>query len=214
MKLPIRLHSEEVITVELEYEKLEKHCFVCFILNHEKKDCPLRLARGQDITHHDGINQQRTLDRLESDKRRQDSRREIRGSSSRFDSHRNQRAEYPQIRRQSPLSRLGLNRDGRYDYSRQIGYGRDWSNHLNKSHHTASKQSSVAPRTHQDILAPPRRRFREDSPLHSRNSKAYEEDYRSSRSAGHRTSPYPSPVQEIARNPVQGQRVRTPDPIT
>lgn len=42
MTMPIRLPKGEVIWVELEYEKLEKHCFKCCSLFYEKKDCPIK----------------------------------------------------------------------------------------------------------------------------------------------------------------------------
>ncbi|KAL0734426.1 hypothetical protein Bca4012_010636 [Brassica carinata] len=41
MSLPLQLASGEVTTVDLEYKKLEKHCFVCFSLCHEKENFPL-----------------------------------------------------------------------------------------------------------------------------------------------------------------------------
>ncbi|CAD5332540.1 unnamed protein product [Arabidopsis thaliana] len=42
MSIPIRLPTGEVTSVQLEYEKLEKHCFLCFSLTHKEKDCPRR----------------------------------------------------------------------------------------------------------------------------------------------------------------------------
>ncbi|CAL9225059.1 unnamed protein product [Arabidopsis halleri] len=44
-QVPIMLPSGEVTLVTLEYERLEKHCFECFALSHEKKDCPVREER-------------------------------------------------------------------------------------------------------------------------------------------------------------------------
>ena len=41
MTRDISLPSGEIIPVEFDYEKLEKHCFKCFSLSHEKGDCPL-----------------------------------------------------------------------------------------------------------------------------------------------------------------------------
>lgn len=75
--MDIRLPSDEVTTVELVYEKLKKHCFLCYSLFHEKKNCPLRKetspgAHSRPI----GINQQLTLDRLEAEKRRFGQRKE------------------------------------------------------------------------------------------------------------------------------------------
>lgn len=49
-QLPILLPSGETVMINLEYERLEKHCFDCFSLNHEKKDCPLR---GENLREDD-----------------------------------------------------------------------------------------------------------------------------------------------------------------
>ena len=73
MSMPIRLPDGSVKTVELEYEKLEKHCFNCFELSHEKKDCP-----HPTISRTLGINQLKATQRMESERRRQDDRREDR----------------------------------------------------------------------------------------------------------------------------------------
>ncbi|CAN7089987.1 unnamed protein product [Brassica rapa subsp. narinosa] len=73
MTLEILLPTEEVKEVELEYIKLEKHCFQCYSLFHEKDDCP-SIARG-DRTRNMGINQRNALMRIEAGKRRHDDRR-------------------------------------------------------------------------------------------------------------------------------------------
>ena len=82
MLMPVRMPQGEVISVELEYEKLEKHCFTCFSLLHEENDCP-RL-RGKTVNPYRvlGINQQKTLLKLEADKQKSDSRRDATRSSS------------------------------------------------------------------------------------------------------------------------------------
>lgn len=72
MRLPLQLPSGEVISVDLEYEKLEKHCFVCFSLRHEKVQCP-RNAKFDSSAR--GINQENTLRSLEDYKKRRDMRR-------------------------------------------------------------------------------------------------------------------------------------------
>lgn len=43
----ITLPSRETKKVELEYEKLEKHCFLCKSLTHEKEECPQQPTRGE-----------------------------------------------------------------------------------------------------------------------------------------------------------------------
>ncbi|XP_020884776.1 serine/arginine repetitive matrix protein 1-like [Arabidopsis lyrata subsp. lyrata] len=73
MSMPIRLPDGSIKTVELEYEKLEKHCFNCFELSHEKKDCPLPL-----VSRSLGINQLKAAQRMDSERRRQEERREDR----------------------------------------------------------------------------------------------------------------------------------------
>ncbi|RID47204.1 hypothetical protein BRARA_I03822 [Brassica rapa] len=45
MKLDISLPSGEIKQVELEYEDLQKHCFLCLSLSHEREDCPTSKAR-------------------------------------------------------------------------------------------------------------------------------------------------------------------------
>ncbi|RID42478.1 hypothetical protein BRARA_J02357, partial [Brassica rapa] len=78
MVLDISLPSGDVKKVELEYEKLDKHCFSCRSLSHEKDVCPyLRPADRRDILP--SISQSRTLDRLEASKRSQDDRKVARG---------------------------------------------------------------------------------------------------------------------------------------
>ena len=54
------------------YEKLEKHCFVCFSLRHEKDHCPLNSKIDSSAR---GINQENTLRSLEDYKKRRNRRR-------------------------------------------------------------------------------------------------------------------------------------------
>lgn len=83
MKLDLQLSSREVVEVEVEYERIGKHCFFCKSLTHEdseKHRCPLsRGISGERRTL--GITQQNTLDRLEESRRRQDERRYSRQQS-------------------------------------------------------------------------------------------------------------------------------------
>lgn len=59
--LEISLPSGEIKEVELEYEKLEKHCFSCQSLSHDQDHCTARTSSAQASR---SINQERTLDRL------------------------------------------------------------------------------------------------------------------------------------------------------
>ena len=77
MSIPIRLPTGEVTSVQLEYEKLEKHCFLCFSLAHEEKDCPQKVSDKSDKTRTRTLNQERTLRNITDNKRRQDERRNL-----------------------------------------------------------------------------------------------------------------------------------------
>ncbi|KAL0725272.1 hypothetical protein Bca4012_039871 [Brassica carinata] len=78
--LEISLPSGETKQVELEYEKLDKHCFSCLSLSHEVKDCPAKATRHASSDQSMGISQRRTLERLDDSKRRADSRKRSRFS--------------------------------------------------------------------------------------------------------------------------------------
>lgn len=76
MTMDIQLPTDEVIEVEFEYIKIEKHCFTCFSLFHEESDCPLRSRNAPP--HKDrklGITQRIALQRIEAEKNRHDERR-------------------------------------------------------------------------------------------------------------------------------------------
>lgn len=76
MGMEIELPSEEVIAVEFEYIKIEKHCFTCFSLLHEESDCPIRDRNAPHVKDRKlGITQRMALQRIEADKRRHDVRR-------------------------------------------------------------------------------------------------------------------------------------------
>lgn len=77
MKLDLQLPSRKVVEVEVEYEKLGKHCFFCKSLTHEdteKHPCPLSRAHAGNRGSL-GITQQNTLEHLEDGRRRQEERR-------------------------------------------------------------------------------------------------------------------------------------------
>lgn len=100
---PLEMHLEislagEVKKVELEYEKLEKHCFTCHNLCHENGDCPSHLS-SRDLRSNSGtISQTRTLDHLEDSRRRRDERiggRDPRNFHNERDRWNNNRRERP-----------------------------------------------------------------------------------------------------------------------
>lgn len=74
MRLPLELPSGDEIYVTLEYEKLEKHCFICYSLCHEKESCPLKRDKTTKLDVSQGISQQNTLRKLEDHRRRHDIR--------------------------------------------------------------------------------------------------------------------------------------------
>lgn len=80
MRMDIELPSKEVVEVELEYEKLKKHCFRCKSLSHEEDDCDINPPRH----HYEGdrrtnnISQQNTLERIAEGKQRQADRKQSR----------------------------------------------------------------------------------------------------------------------------------------
>ncbi|KAG7593940.1 Ribonuclease H-like superfamily [Arabidopsis thaliana x Arabidopsis arenosa] len=105
-KIPILLPSGETTMVDLEYERLEKHCFLCSSLSHEKKDCKDRHPRSRREDLSPDSNQKNTLHRIEEGKRRQDSRRVVnRGHPSGTDRHLTspRRTEVRSPRRRSPV---------------------------------------------------------------------------------------------------------------
>lgn len=78
MFLDISLPSGDIKQVELEYEDLEKHCFLCYSLSHDKDNCPSNVAQNNTRfsgAQPMGISQTRTRERLEADRRRQDEKK-------------------------------------------------------------------------------------------------------------------------------------------
>lgn len=78
MQMEISLPSGDVKQVELEYEKLEKHCFLCYSLSHEQDDCPSNQTSRGHAPPRTGISQSRTIERIEEGRRRHDDRKQAR----------------------------------------------------------------------------------------------------------------------------------------
>lgn len=97
MKMDLQLPSKDVVEVELDYEKLDKHCFLCKSLSHEKDDCPLKQEGGyKDIEKTElGISQRNTLERIADGRKRQEDRRSARVAAT---SHRQQGARWTNAR--------------------------------------------------------------------------------------------------------------------
>lgn len=152
MNLEVRLPSDEVITVEFEYLKLEKHCFTCFSLLHEEVDCPHRPRHQLPPKNRKlGITQRIALHRIEIEKKRHDDRRgytryqpasrsnqahnyEDRGRRANEivyahdTSSRTQRREGPSSAQQDRMDPLSTRRDMSYpqrmDHSRELSSGK------------------------------------------------------------------------------------------
>lgn len=169
MRLPIQLPSEEILEVDLEYEKLEKHCFLCFSLCHEKENCPFNKEKPitQDISQ--GISQQNTLRKLEEHHRKHDARKSnsLHSRDRDLDSrelHHSQRSVYSRLQepKRSRYPHLEVSRsfnsrdrNHRYQGEQQGDRGRlpvrdQSSHHSYPSHHRS----------------PTRRAFRGPSPSH------------------------------------------------
>ncbi|KAL0706608.1 hypothetical protein Bca4012_073034 [Brassica carinata] len=105
MKMDISLPSGEIKEVELQYEKLEKHCFSCFSLSHEVEECPSQRARSNQYgsrTSHLGISQRQTLERIDAGKRRLDSRKQNIYSAEPEQPHRGRSSSYNRDSEQAP----------------------------------------------------------------------------------------------------------------
>ncbi|CAN7004010.1 unnamed protein product [Brassica oleracea var. botrytis] len=82
MLLDITLAAGGTKQVEIEYEKLEKHCFLCKSLSHEQDDCPQKRNFGGPNTEKKDINYSKTMESLDSYRRAKDDRKEERNRSS------------------------------------------------------------------------------------------------------------------------------------
>ncbi|KAG5413971.1 hypothetical protein IGI04_001538 [Brassica rapa subsp. trilocularis] len=71
----ILLPSGETKEVEFAYDKLEKHCFKCFSLTHEKNDCPFLDNTRDKSPKRLGISQNNTMIRLDDRRRKYEERK-------------------------------------------------------------------------------------------------------------------------------------------
>ncbi|KAG5402641.1 hypothetical protein IGI04_008760, partial [Brassica rapa subsp. trilocularis] len=81
MTRDISLPSGEIIEVEFSYDNLQKHCFRCHSLSHEKDDCPTsENSRERDRSpNRIGISQRNTMARLDDNRRRYEERKRFKG---------------------------------------------------------------------------------------------------------------------------------------
>lgn len=76
LRKSIQFSKGEAVSIEFEYEKLKNHCFRCLSLANEEKNCPVENRESRLDLLTVGINQQRTLHRLESDRKRHEDKRD------------------------------------------------------------------------------------------------------------------------------------------
>ncbi|KAL0844493.1 hypothetical protein Bca101_017739 [Brassica carinata] len=113
-KMDIELPSKEIVEVVLEYEHLEKHCFLCKSLSHEDGDCDVYPpSRRTGDRRQNDIAQQNTLESIEEGRRRQAERKS--GRSSGFEENRRRYDErdkhvtgFPSFRRRSSPTKRNL----------------------------------------------------------------------------------------------------------
>ncbi|CAN7138189.1 unnamed protein product, partial [Brassica rapa subsp. narinosa] len=207
MSIPVEVDGE-VITVDLEYEKLEKHCFICYSLCHEKETCPLNREKDNKVEAKQGISQHNTLKKLEDHRRKHDHRRSSSFSSRErgFESRDHHVSSY-----RSVYSRLQDPKDGRaplIERSRS-NYSRDEDRRVlegrkrerDRDHREYSSHHSFPP---QRNLTPSRRNTRDLSPSRcSKEMGRYQEGGQKSQSS--RTPP-PRPPREAMDLPAAPER--------
>ncbi|KAL0722453.1 hypothetical protein Bca4012_037052 [Brassica carinata] len=129
MIMDLSLPSGGTKEVELEYEYLQKHCFLCMSLSHEQEACPQKRSSRPSNSEVRGINHSNTLESLDSYKRAKDDKKLERGRHagsqrraidprpryhSREEEHRAQRRD----KQRSPLRSSNY----RVQYSREASY--------------------------------------------------------------------------------------------
>lgn len=210
MRLPIELPSSEVIKVDLEYEKLEKHCFVCYSLCHEKETCPLNRDNQARDAITQGISQQNTLRKLDEHRRKHDNRRSVTVSSRdrgiEHKGHRNdsQRSVYSRLKdtdrgRFHPYERpRSSSRDEeRRSYGDSRREGERIQEKEQSSHHSFPSQRRYSPRRPEKENSLTHRSRSERHPIASEH-----------KSQSSRTPP-PRPTREAMTLPVAPARAAT-----
>ncbi|KAL0796321.1 hypothetical protein Bca101_067698 [Brassica carinata] len=143
----ISLPSGEITQVEFDYDKLEKHCFNCKSLTHEKDDCPL-LEKSRDRAKSPrrvDISQSNTLARLDERRKKYEERkkeREAYAQNHRAASHDFSRRNDYEVYRRDP--RDNTHRQHSYGpVTSEYRRGRETSNQeRNSSHGPAARTGS------------------------------------------------------------------------
>ncbi|KAL0889994.1 hypothetical protein Bca101_013977 [Brassica carinata] len=180
MTVDVQLPTDEVIEVEVEYIKIEKHCFTCFSLFHEESDCPKRSRHAPPPKERKlGITQRIALQRIEAEKNRHDERRGYRRAggthpgnrlaadsqvrnSARDDREDSYYKRRPRTSRQEPVSSTRSTRS-------KGPYERPVSNQYRRG--GRDRHSPVSPPIRSPLLGSSRLGNPEGSPWDSSNSK-------------------------------------------
>lgn len=209
MRLPLELDGE-VIKVDLEYEKLEKHCFICYSLCHERESCPLNRDGSTDTVAVRGISQQNTLRKLEDHRRRHDSRRSNSVSSrdrmadTRDHQQHSQRSVHSRLQ-ETVRSRGPTSDRARSHGSREEGR-RVFDDHRNMGGRIHERETSSHHSFHSHgIHSPGRRSARRTSPSHLSKDN-YRQQASEQRSQSSRTPP-PRPPRELMHLPAAPELV-------
>ncbi|KAJ4904088.1 RNase H domain-containing protein [Raphanus sativus] len=198
MNIPVEVDGE-IITVDLEYEKLEKHCFICYSLCHEKDTCPLNRDKDNKIDIQQGISQHNTLKKLEDHRRKHDHRRSTsfnsreRGLESRDHTINSHRPIYSRIQ-EPDRGRSSLNERSRSNFSRvderRVLEGRKRERERGQQRELSSQHSFPPQRYHTPI----RRTSRERSPVY--RSKEMERHHEGGQKSLSSRTPPPRPPRE------------------
>ncbi|KAG7563477.1 Zinc knuckle CX2CX4HX4C [Arabidopsis suecica] len=207
----IRLPSGEITMVELEYEKLEKHCFHCCSLSHEKKDC-LLLKTPEKITQNlsrgPNINQTNTLSKLEVSKQaealRKDKRNFRRDSSYNRSSEVDRAFELDIQKAPPPRRRSQDRRDFRREHIG--GYNR----FSKETHHAPSRDRSK--NYSHDVRSGSQYSHRYDQRTRSPSRSRFEEDQRRERRTDSRRSPSKSHNYGLSQRTQRSSDMHTPSP--
>ncbi|CAN6896104.1 unnamed protein product [Brassica oleracea var. botrytis] len=136
MEIKLPTDNGDVIDVEFEYTKIEKHCFTCFSLLHEEVNCPHKsLNDPPPKARVLGITQRIALQRIEAEKKRHDDRR----GYVRPEAHSSARPYEGQLDR-TRSERSGSRPHYSHDINRELPTSRPGRPH---SHHYRNEASSA-----------------------------------------------------------------------
>ncbi|KAF3535671.1 hypothetical protein F2Q69_00023713 [Brassica cretica] len=173
MKMEIELPTDDITEVELEYIKIEKHCFTCFSLFHEEVDCPHRHPSALPPKQRKlGITQAIALQRIEAEKKRHDDRRGYKRPEDLRSSIRGQEDSY---------ARSGMNRSAsRYYQNKREEPCREQSILSRTARPNSNYQRYKAPTMQYRVVETSRTNAGASAPLQNVDGRNDEVDFRGS----------------------------------